>query len=68
MADSWLTSFPEMDRSGLRMIRKTLDGAYKSFSENMAIPLNRFSTLFKLFLFGLKNCYWILLGGSFSLS
>ena len=33
MADSnWLTSFPEMDRSDLRSIRKTLDGAYRDFS------------------------------------
>ncbi len=29
---SWLTSFPEMDRTDLRTIRKTLDGAYKDFS------------------------------------
>ncbi|GLO60683.1 glycine/betaine ABC transporter permease [Vibrio sp. MACH09] len=29
---SWFSSFPEMDRSTLRLIRKTLDGAYKDFS------------------------------------
>lgn len=29
---SWFSDFPEMDRSMLRMIRKTLDGAYKNFS------------------------------------
>lgn len=33
MADTnWLTSFPEMDRADLRLIRKTLDGAYRNFS------------------------------------
>ncbi len=33
MADtSWLYRFPEMERSELRAIRKTLDGAYKDFS------------------------------------
>ncbi len=29
---SWLTSFPEMERSDLRAIRKSLDGAYRDFS------------------------------------
>ncbi|OBT16798.1 ABC transporter permease [Vibrio sp. UCD-FRSSP16_10] len=29
---SWLSSFPEIDRSTMRTIRKTLDGAYKDFS------------------------------------
>ena len=33
MADSnWLSSFPEMERSDLRAIKKTLDGAYREFS------------------------------------
>ncbi|MEF1303833.1 proline/glycine betaine ABC transporter permease, partial [Vibrio owensii] len=33
MSDSnWLSEFPEMDRSDLRAIRKTLDGAYRDFS------------------------------------
>ena len=33
MADSnWLSSFPEMERSDLRTIKKTLDGAYREFS------------------------------------
>ena len=33
MADaSWLTDFPELDRASLLTIRKTLDGAYRSFS------------------------------------
>ncbi|USD66167.1 proline/glycine betaine ABC transporter permease [Vibrio sp. SCSIO 43136] len=33
MADSsWLTEFPEMGRSDLRTIKKTLDGAYREFS------------------------------------
>ncbi|ANO32024.1 ABC transporter permease [Vibrio breoganii] len=29
---SWLSSFPEIDRSTMRNIRKSLDGAYKDFS------------------------------------
>ncbi|GEA50528.1 glycine/betaine ABC transporter permease [Vibrio inusitatus NBRC 102082] len=29
---SWLSSFPEIDRSSMRNIRKSLDGAYKDFS------------------------------------
>ena len=33
MADaSWLTKFPQLDRETLLAIRKTLDGAYRSFS------------------------------------
>jgi len=33
MADSnWFASFPEMERSDLRAIKKTLDGAYRDFS------------------------------------
>ncbi|MEZ9281696.1 ABC transporter permease [Vibrio cyclitrophicus] len=33
MADSnWLSSFPEMERSDLRAIKKALDGAYREFS------------------------------------
>ncbi|CDT55826.1 Glycine betaine/L-proline transport system permease [Vibrio coralliirubri] len=33
MADSnWLSNFPEMERSDLRTIKKTLDGAYREFS------------------------------------
>ncbi|MBW3697794.1 proline/glycine betaine ABC transporter permease [Vibrio sp. T187] len=33
MADSnWFSSFPEMERSDLRAIKKTLDGAYRDFS------------------------------------
>ena len=31
-AENWFNSFPEMERSDLRAIRKTLDGAYREFS------------------------------------
>ncbi len=30
--ESWLTEFPDMERSDLIALRKTLDGAYRSFS------------------------------------
>ncbi|MGF1844611.1 proline/glycine betaine ABC transporter permease [Vibrio clamense] len=30
--NNWFTSFPEMDRSTLRTIKKTLDGGYREFS------------------------------------
>ncbi|PWI34330.1 ABC transporter permease [Vibrio albus] len=66
MADSWLSSFPEMDRSGLRMIRKTLDGAYKSFSreygnviESFFDPLQSFLIWFEKLL--LDTPWWIIL-------
>ncbi|CAH0530337.1 ABC transporter permease [Vibrio hippocampi] len=67
MADSsWLTSFPEMDRSSLRMIRKTLDGAYKEFSreygdfiEGLFDPLLSFLIWFEKLL--LSTPWWIVL-------
>ncbi|MCK6265708.1 proline/glycine betaine ABC transporter permease [Vibrio sp. ZSDE26] len=43
MADSnWLNSFPEMDRSDLRLIRKTLDGAYRDFSREYGDMIESF--------------------------
>ncbi|MEZ8826450.1 ABC transporter permease [Vibrio amylolyticus] len=43
MADSnWLNSFPEMDRSDLRAIRKTLDGAYRDFSREYGDMIESF--------------------------
>lgn len=43
MADkSWLTDFPEMERSGLVQIRKTLDGAYRSFSREYGETIESF--------------------------
>lgn len=66
MADSWLTSFPEMDRTGLRLIRKTLDGAYKGFSreygeaiESFFDPLQSFLIWFEKLL--LSTPWWIIL-------
>ncbi len=39
---SWLTSFPEIDRSTLLTIRKTLDGAYRSFSSEYGDAISAF--------------------------
>ncbi|WED28562.1 proline/glycine betaine ABC transporter permease [Vibrio sp. DW001] len=67
MADSsWLYSFPEMERSSLRAIRKTLDGAYKEFSreygdliESIFDPLLSFLIWFEKLL--LSTPWWIVL-------
>jgi len=67
MADSsWLTSFPEMDHSTMRLIRKTLDGAYKGFSreygdfiESIFHPLLSFLIWFEKLL--LSTPWWIVL-------
>ncbi|WP_261817645.1 ABC transporter permease [Vibrio gallicus] len=63
---SWLTEFPEMDRSSLRDIRKTLDGAYKEFSreygdliESLFDPLLSFLVWFERLL--LATPWWIVL-------
>ncbi|MGB5444487.1 MAG: proline/glycine betaine ABC transporter permease [Psychromonas sp.] len=63
---SWLTSFPEMDHSTLRLIRKTLDGAYKNFSreygdfiESLFDPLLSFLVWFEKLL--LSTPWWIVL-------
>lgn len=43
MADNnWLTEFPEMERSDLLAIRKTLDGAYREFSRNYGETIESF--------------------------
>ena len=55
MADaSWLTKFPQLDRATLVEIRKTLDGAYRSFSreygetiENLFDPVLAFLIWFE---------------------
>lgn len=68
MADSnWLTSFPEMDRTSLRLIRKTLDGAYRDFSreygdiiESIFDPLLSFLIWFEKLL--LSTPWFIILG------
>ncbi|MDR9827797.1 proline/glycine betaine ABC transporter permease [Vibrio sp. FNV 38] len=67
MADSsWLTSFPEMERSTMRTIRKTLDGAYKDFSreygdfiESLFDPLLSFLIWFEKLL--LSTPWWVVL-------
>ncbi|WP_026957458.1 MULTISPECIES: ABC transporter permease [Aliagarivorans] len=43
MADnSWLTSFPKMERGELAAIRKTLDGAYRQFSRDYGESIEAF--------------------------
>ena len=67
MADaSWLSSFPEMDHASLRLIRKTLDGAYKTFSreygdfiESLFDPLLSFLIWFEKLL--LNTPWWLVL-------
>ncbi len=39
---SWLTDFPQMERSGLVQIRKSLDGAYRSFSREYGDAIEGF--------------------------
>ena len=39
---SWLTDIPELDRSSLLAIRKTLDGAYRDFSREYGDTLEAF--------------------------
>lgn len=65
-SSSWLTSFPEMERSTLRGIRKTLDGAYKEFSreygdfiESLFDPLLTFLVWFEKTL--LSTPWWLVL-------
>ncbi|WP_159651238.1 ABC transporter permease [Vibrio atypicus] len=40
--ENWFSSFPEMDRSDLRAIRKTLDGAYRDFSREYGDMIESF--------------------------
>lgn len=63
----WLTSFPEMERSDLRVIRKTLDGAYRDFSreygeliESLFDPLLTFLIWFEKLL--ISTPWFIILG------
>jgi glycine betaine/proline transport system permease protein len=68
MADNnWLTHFPEMDHSTLRLIRKTLDGGYRDFSreygdiiESIFHPLLQFLIWFEKLL--LTTPWFIILG------
>ena len=64
---SWLTEFPEMARSDLIAIRKTLDGAYRDFSreygdgiEAFFEPLLQFLIWFEQLL--LQTPWWLVLG------
>ena len=38
----WLTKFPEMDRSGLREFKKTVDNTFTSFSRNYGEAIENF--------------------------
>jgi len=65
MSLSWLTEFPEMDRSDLLAIRKTLDAAYRDFSrsygdaiESVFDPLLRFLVWFEQLLL---NTPWLII-------
>ncbi|MGI9274927.1 MAG: ABC transporter permease [Endozoicomonas sp.] len=64
---SWLYQFPQMDRSDLLTIRKTLDGAYRDFSrsygesiEAFFDPLLNFLVWFEQLL--LQSPWWLVLG------
>ncbi|WP_432455134.1 MULTISPECIES: ABC transporter permease [unclassified Agarivorans] len=67
MADSsWLDSFPQMSRADLIMIRKGLDGAYRSFSreygeaiESFFDPLLQFLVWFEKLL--INTPWWLVL-------
>ena len=38
----WLTKFPEMERSGLREFKKTVDNTFTSFSRNYGEGIENF--------------------------
>ncbi|NRP09125.1 Glycine betaine/L-proline transport system permease protein ProW [Marinobacterium sp. xm-d-420] len=64
---SWITDIPELDRTSLKEIRKTLDGAYLDFSraygdaiEAFFDPLLTFLIWFEKLL--LNSPWWIVLG------
>jgi glycine betaine/proline transport system permease protein len=64
---SWLTQFPQMERADLLMIRKTLDGAYRSFSreygeiiESIFDPMLSFLVWFEKLL--LNSPWWLVIG------
>lgn len=68
MADSsWFTSFPQLDRKDLTVIKKTLDGAYREFSRNYGEliegffdPLLTFLIWFEKLL--LASPWWLTIG------
>lgn len=64
--ESWITEFPEMERSDLLVIRKTLDGAYRDFSreygdliESIFDPLLSFLIWFENLL--ISSPWWLVL-------
>ncbi|GAL14979.1 L-proline glycine betaine ABC transport system permease protein ProW [Vibrio astriarenae] len=64
MADSsWLTSFPEMERSTMRTIRKTLDGAYKDFSREYGDFIESLFDPLLSFLIWFESSFSVHLGG-----
>lgn len=67
LEQAWLTKFPQMERSDLVSIRKTLDGAYRDFSreygdiiEALFNPLLEFLVWFEQLL--LQSPWWLVLG------
>lgn len=64
---SWLTDMPELDRSTLLSIRKTLDGAYRDFSREYGDAIEAFFDPLLSFLIGfekllLTSPWWLVLG------
>lgn len=64
--ESWVTEFPDMDRSDLIALRKTLDGAYREFSreygdliESLFDPLLSFLVWFENLL--ISSPWWLIL-------
>ena len=56
MADSsWLSKFPQMDRSSLLEIRKTLDSAYREFSREYGDLIESFFDPLLTFLVGFEK-------------
>ncbi|WP_188007091.1 ABC transporter permease [Photobacterium damselae] len=55
MSDSWLTEIPQLDRAQLLEIRKTLDGAYRSFSREYGDTIEGFFDPLLSFLVWFEN-------------
>ena len=51
----WLTKFPEMERSGLREFKKSVDGAFTSFSRNYGEGIENFFDPLLSFLVGFEK-------------
>ncbi|WIH21520.1 ABC transporter permease [Photobacterium damselae] len=55
MSNSWLTEIPQLDRAQLLEIRKTLDGAYRSFSREYGDTIEGFFDPLLSFLVWFEN-------------